>query len=339
MALSSARWPNPALLNNNPFARFTPTTRLHRAAGEPVRPGRRRRRAGARSARRTRSSTVPASMQATTEATNQKWQAISRYETQIDCTNPDEYHVNCGYMRAFVKRSEFFWKYDFGSKRIWPKTVHRAVDVERLDLAAGADPRGPVALRGQRRAPAHDRLRPRAHRSATWTGPTTRSRRRSRSTRSTPRRRQGAAVGLALGWQGHTAWGQPRYGHPGGGLCLYARSGSDPTPFKLQLGYSPGPVDDTTLAVKDDDARHRRAVHDALPPAGRSPPARRATAARCGEQTRPSRRRGTSRRTSRTGPATTGQRSGLGRAARARDRRDVRRRDGHAARPLTGSAR
>ena len=25
-------------------------------------------------------------------------------------------------MRAFVKRNEFFWKYDFGRKRIWPKT-------------------------------------------------------------------------------------------------------------------------------------------------------------------------------------------------------------------------
>jgi hypothetical protein len=62
---------------------------------------------------------------------------------------------------------------------------------------------------------------------------------------------QGAAVGLALGWQGHTGWGQPRHGHPGGGLCLYARGGSDPDPFKLQLGYSPGPVDDTTLARKE----------------------------------------------------------------------------------------
>ena len=62
---------------------------------------------------------------------------------------------------------------------------------------------------------------------------------------------QGAAVGLALGWQGHNAWGQPRHGHPGGGLCLYARGGSDPDPFKLQIGYSPGPVDDTTLVSKD----------------------------------------------------------------------------------------
>jgi hypothetical protein len=62
---------------------------------------------------------------------------------------------------------------------------------------------------------------------------------------------QGAAVGIGLGWQGHNAWGQPRHGHPGGGLCLYARNGPEGTATKLQLGYSPGPVDDTTLAIKD----------------------------------------------------------------------------------------
>jgi hypothetical protein len=57
----------------------------------------------------------------------------------------------------------------------------------------------------------------------------------------------GSAVGLALGWQGHTDWGQPRFGHPSGGLCLYAWDGSEPLYYKVQLGYSPGPAHDTVL--------------------------------------------------------------------------------------------
>jgi LmbE family N-acetylglucosaminyl deacetylase len=46
---------------------------------------------------------VPASMQATSEASNLKWQALSKYASQLSCPNA------CSYFRAFVKRREFFW--------------------------------------------------------------------------------------------------------------------------------------------------------------------------------------------------------------------------------------
>jgi hypothetical protein len=56
----------------------------------------------------------------------------------------------------------------------------------------------------------------------------------------------GSAVGLAVGWQGHTAWGQPRFGHPSAGICIYGWDNADPF-FKVQLGYSPGEAHDTVL--------------------------------------------------------------------------------------------
>ena len=49
----------------------------------------------------------------------------------------------------------------------------------------------------------------------------------------------GSAAGLALGWQGHSDWGQPHFGHPSGGLCFYDSDGQDPGLFKLLLAYSP----------------------------------------------------------------------------------------------------
>ena len=121
MALSSARWPNPALPNNNPFARFTPTLDFTAPPADPCNPATRRPSWGPFGAPN-EVVDVPATMQTTSEATNKKWLAINKYDSQIDCENPDPYHVNCGYMRAFVKKSEFFWRYDFGGKRIWPKT-------------------------------------------------------------------------------------------------------------------------------------------------------------------------------------------------------------------------
>ena len=63
----------------------------------------------------------------------------------------------------------------------------------------------------------------------------------------------GSAAGLALGWQGHSDWGQPRFGHPSGGLCLYAYNAFDPLLYRLQLGYSPGPAHDTILDWQNDD--------------------------------------------------------------------------------------
>jgi hypothetical protein len=198
----------------------------------------------------TESVTVPTNMQSTSESTNVKWQAIEKHASQIDCTNPDEYYVNCGYMRAFVKRNEFFWRNDFGSKRIWSRPYSTnwtsnasiAQQAQILEgqwryesggvrpLTTGFDR---ALLIGDMGWINYDVTAPITIHSFDPTTP------------------QGSAVGLALGWQGHNAWGQPRHGHPGGGLCLYTRGGSDPLPFKLQLGYSPGPVEDTALAVKD----------------------------------------------------------------------------------------
>ena len=63
----------------------------------------------------------------------------------------------------------------------------------------------------------------------------------------------GSAVGLALGWQGHTAYGQPRFGHPSGGLCLYSWDAANPLFFRLQLGYSPGEAHDTIVATSMQD--------------------------------------------------------------------------------------
>ena len=55
-------------------------------------------------------------MQAAEPDRNLKWRAIARYASQIDCTRRDDgsYHASCGYMRAFVKRHEFFWTRLFG---------------------------------------------------------------------------------------------------------------------------------------------------------------------------------------------------------------------------------
>jgi LmbE family N-acetylglucosaminyl deacetylase len=54
---------------------------------------------------------VPLSMQEPNPALNLKLRAITRYVTQLDCRRRDgSYHVSCGYLRAFAKRREFFWR-------------------------------------------------------------------------------------------------------------------------------------------------------------------------------------------------------------------------------------
>jgi LmbE family N-acetylglucosaminyl deacetylase len=54
---------------------------------------------------------VPPAMQDPDPATNVKWRMIASYASQIDCraVGNDSAHPSCGYMRAFSKRSEFFW--------------------------------------------------------------------------------------------------------------------------------------------------------------------------------------------------------------------------------------
>jgi LmbE family N-acetylglucosaminyl deacetylase/regulation of enolase protein 1 (concanavalin A-like superfamily) len=248
MGLSSARWPNPALQNNDPFARFTPSLDFAAPPANPCDEADASMSWGPMSAPN-EFVDVPPSMQSTNEVTNKKWQAISRHESQIDCSNPDDYHVNCGYMRAFVKRREFFWRYDYGSKKVWPKSytanwTSNASIPQKAQILEGpwrydGDGVRPLTtgfdralILGDMGWTDYDVAAPFTIHSFNPTTP------------------QGSAVGLATGWQGHSAWGQPRHGHPGGGLCLYAKQ-PDGVSFKLQLGYSPGPVDDTTLATKD----------------------------------------------------------------------------------------
>jgi LmbE family N-acetylglucosaminyl deacetylase len=54
---------------------------------------------------------LPLPMRHPHPAQNLKWQIISRYRSQLLCQRDrfGSYHASCGYMRAFVKRHEFFW--------------------------------------------------------------------------------------------------------------------------------------------------------------------------------------------------------------------------------------
>lgn len=98
---SANEWPNPGLAEvSTPFDRFTPELAFDPppegwgplgAPDELVE--------------------VPPEMALADPEQNLKWQVISRYRSQVVC-RPDRlgaYHASCGYMRAFVKRHEFFW--------------------------------------------------------------------------------------------------------------------------------------------------------------------------------------------------------------------------------------
>jgi hypothetical protein len=54
---------------------------------------------------------VPPPMRLLDPERNLKWQTIARYASQIDCRRRGDgtYAASCGYLRAFVKRHEFFW--------------------------------------------------------------------------------------------------------------------------------------------------------------------------------------------------------------------------------------
>jgi LmbE family N-acetylglucosaminyl deacetylase len=138
LALSAGQWPNPSPGADAPFARFTPALDVtppplppcavpsDRANGE---------RANAEGASwgplgpPDELVEVPPDMQTAEPDRNLKWLAIARYASQVDCTRRDDgsYPASCGYMRAFVKRHEFFWTHDFGD-------------------AATRDPGGPVLV-------------------------------------------------------------------------------------------------------------------------------------------------------------------------------------------------
>jgi LmbE family N-acetylglucosaminyl deacetylase len=115
LALSAGRWPNPSLGDDAPFARFTPALdvtppplppcaiRGEDASWGPLGPP-------------DELVEVPPEMQTAEPDRNLKWLAIARYASQVDCTRRDDggYPASCGYMRAFVKRHEFFWTRRFG---------------------------------------------------------------------------------------------------------------------------------------------------------------------------------------------------------------------------------
>jgi hypothetical protein len=58
-------------------------------------------------------------MQVLDPARNVKWQVIARYPSQLDCRRDEagRAHASCGYLRAFVKRHEFFWTQRYGAER------------------------------------------------------------------------------------------------------------------------------------------------------------------------------------------------------------------------------
>jgi LmbE family N-acetylglucosaminyl deacetylase len=119
MPLSADRWPNPPLGDTGPFARFTPALDVT----PPPLPACAR--GGVDASWGPLGAPdelleVPAEMQAAEPDRNLKWRAIARYTSQVDCTRRDDggYPPSCGYMRAFVKRHEFFWTHTFGDAAV-----------------------------------------------------------------------------------------------------------------------------------------------------------------------------------------------------------------------------
>jgi LmbE family N-acetylglucosaminyl deacetylase len=115
MALSADRWPNPSLADTGPLARFTPAIDITPPPPPPCGI------AGSATGWGPLGPPdelveVPLDMQEADPDRNLKWRAIARYASQVDCTRRDDgsYPASCGYMRAFVKRHEFFWTRPFG---------------------------------------------------------------------------------------------------------------------------------------------------------------------------------------------------------------------------------
>jgi LmbE family N-acetylglucosaminyl deacetylase len=116
MYQSSYEWPNPAQHEvETPYERFTPQLDF---APPPAGSG-----LGDEDARRwgplgppDEIVEVPPAMHDPDPARNLKLQAITRYATQLDCRSKSGSvrHPSCGYLRAFAKRSEFFWTLEIG---------------------------------------------------------------------------------------------------------------------------------------------------------------------------------------------------------------------------------
>ena len=101
---SALEWPNPAVSATTPHARFTPDLPFEPpptdggpswgSLGPPD-----------------ELLETPPPMRDPDPRRNLKWRAISCYRSQLDCIRASDgtYHPSCGYLRAFVKRHEFFW--------------------------------------------------------------------------------------------------------------------------------------------------------------------------------------------------------------------------------------
>jgi len=102
---SALEWPNPADGEGGPFARFTPDLGFDPPPVDggygwgPLGPP-------------DELVEVPETMRSSDPDANLKWQVISRYASQISCGERADgtRHPSCGYLRAFVKRHEFFWR-------------------------------------------------------------------------------------------------------------------------------------------------------------------------------------------------------------------------------------
>jgi len=114
MGPSAREWPNPAEWDVEPLARFTPDLDVEPPPLPPCGAGRRSDGWGGAGPPDALVE-VPAAMRDPDPERNLKWRVVSRYASQIDCSRDAEgrVHPSCGYMRAFVKRHEFFWTRTF----------------------------------------------------------------------------------------------------------------------------------------------------------------------------------------------------------------------------------
>ena len=138
MGPSAREWPNPAEWDVGSLDRFTP----HLDVEPPPLPscGEGRRAGGWGDAGPPDTLIeVPAAMRDPVPERNLKWRVLSQYASQIDCT-PDAQgrpHASCGYIRAFVKRHEFFWTRRFGTAAAAPGGPMLVVGAHPDDEALG----------------------------------------------------------------------------------------------------------------------------------------------------------------------------------------------------------
>ena len=124
MGPSAREWPNPAEWDVTALARFTPHLDVEAPPLPPCGDGRRPGGWGAAGPPDTLVE-VPPAMRDPEPARNLKWRVLSQYASQIDCTGDAQGrpHPSCGYIRAFVKRHEFFWTRTFGTAPPTPGPV------------------------------------------------------------------------------------------------------------------------------------------------------------------------------------------------------------------------